>query len=763
MESSSDTDIHVSSSDDEQRVPGPAEPWEDENRPLYPGSRITLKQSIVSILTFAVITSLTRDQFGHLLDLINLHTPYDIKEFKTLYKFRQCLGNSELPIDRIHYCNNCNAILDSASEKCRKPGCANSKNSFFIRIPFLTQLKNMYSRPGFRDLLRYRYKRKKQHEENIEGLYDAMAYKELCLPGEFLSDPNNISLSWNTDGVSPFKSAGNKEIWPIYLFINELPPHVRYLPENVILAAIWYGEGKPNFNMFVGSLYDEFCALNKGYELESPDEDVPILVRGLLLWGTCDLPAKAYMLNMQQYNGRCGCPTCYQPGETVDSTWVYLNKPELQRLRTDGEARALANLAARTGKIQEGHKGWAELFNIVAEPIRTTNIDSLHGVFGVTKKVLKLLFFTDFAGSLRHYLQLSDERLTNVKTRIDTQRNPRPMSKFFTDWKGHEHMIMFFCYTLPLLGDLMKPEYLLHFKKFLSAMYVLFSKSISEEMIQAAQEALTEWEAEFEILYGESNKPLNVHQMKHLPVKVRDCGALWDMNCFFCENLNGQLNRLINNSNRPDLQIASKFSQLIFVRTKFQTELSKEKDKEVFDLCDKMLNRTRNLELIQIGEKMSRGKLVKPQIIPQVVDDLLRLNDLQGANVSLFSKLLLNGSLYIVQNQNREVQYDNSFAQYELNNNLSIGVLHYFAQISNCVCRRECACNKQYYGVLLKCDLLPIDTLYDAIPPFTFEVTGYNEMELIPIDSLKCVCFPSTIKDTGKSFVVVPPHIMQLT
>ena len=43
---------------------------------------------------------------------------------------------------------------------------------------------------------------------------------------EFLSEPGNVSLLLNTDGVSMFKSS-NISIWPIWLVINELPPHIR--------------------------------------------------------------------------------------------------------------------------------------------------------------------------------------------------------------------------------------------------------------------------------------------------------------------------------------------------------------------------------------------------------------------------------------------------------------------------------------------------------------------------------------------------------
>ena len=48
-----------------------------------------------------------------------------------------------------------------------------------------------------------------------------------------------------------------------------------------------------------------------------PNTNSSITVKGLLLGGTCDLPAKAMMMNMMQYNGRFGCSRCKQEGTVV--------------------------------------------------------------------------------------------------------------------------------------------------------------------------------------------------------------------------------------------------------------------------------------------------------------------------------------------------------------------------------------------------------------------------------------------------------------
>ena len=70
--------------------------------------------------------------------------------------------------------------------------------------------------------------RRRQEEGYISDVYDGKAYQIHIAEGGFLSNTMNISLLLNTDGVQVFKSS-NLSLWPVYLVINELPPHLRYL------------------------------------------------------------------------------------------------------------------------------------------------------------------------------------------------------------------------------------------------------------------------------------------------------------------------------------------------------------------------------------------------------------------------------------------------------------------------------------------------------------------------------------------------------
>lgn len=116
---------------------------------------------------------------------------------------------------------------------------------------------------GFYEALQHRFNRRKYIEDSIEDIYDGSEYRQvatstycdaiqwrqyafnhikihyvhsqinfyrkLCQAGGFLTkSSNNITFKLNTDGISVFNSS-TKDLWPIILQINELPPSMRFV------------------------------------------------------------------------------------------------------------------------------------------------------------------------------------------------------------------------------------------------------------------------------------------------------------------------------------------------------------------------------------------------------------------------------------------------------------------------------------------------------------------------------------------------------
>lgn len=135
-----------------------------------------------------------------------------------------------------YYCSVCHKTVVDSQNVCTN--CQQySSVKYFIRLSIIDQLKLIISKKNYLLLLQYRFDRLKISQLSIEDIYDGSIYSKGDLK-EFLENPNNISLTWCTDGVPVFKST-KLSIWPFYMRINELPYNLRILRENTILAGLY--------------------------------------------------------------------------------------------------------------------------------------------------------------------------------------------------------------------------------------------------------------------------------------------------------------------------------------------------------------------------------------------------------------------------------------------------------------------------------------------------------------------------------------------
>ena len=95
-------------------------------------------------------------------------------------------------------------------------------------------------------------------------------------------------------------------LWPVQLCITNLPPNVRMDLRNLVLAGIWLGPVKPDMTILLQPILERIFILHQdGVEIQTP-AGVKRL-RAKLLCGFFDLPARAAVLNLTQWNGHFGC------------------------------------------------------------------------------------------------------------------------------------------------------------------------------------------------------------------------------------------------------------------------------------------------------------------------------------------------------------------------------------------------------------------------------------------------------------------------
>lgn len=725
--------------------------------PIYPGASITLHESLLAIFTVMSNCHLPGNVVAHILKLIALHCPDNSRVKKTLYTFKKYFAKIGQTLMVFHYfCADCIYPLQSKLSECQK--CRKRDNaSYFLELPLLNQLQNLFKRDKFYENLQFRFKPdRKRCSENIEDIYDGRVYKEEVEKG-FLSDPSNISFMWYSDGVSIFKSS-SFSIWPLCLVVNELPYKLRTLPENILLVGLWFGKHKPNPNIFLRPLHKTMNNFEKnGLTFKLPDNST-ILVKGKVICGTCDLPAKSKFLQFKQFNSYYGCPKCLSEGARAPTgkttVQVYPFTPNIEK-RTHQETVQTARLALearRTNKDASilGIKGPTLLAKIVPDLIRCTAIDIMHGVaLGLCKLLLHLWFASKFSNmewSVHHLFDLADEKLRKFKAPSFSQRAPRSL-KEMKFWKASEYKMFLMYYSVPIMKNILDEVYLKHHCLLVSALSLLSQDSISLSQVQAASAMLQSYVSDFPRLYHIRYLGINVHQLIHLPDEVINLGPLWVYSCFFLENFNGKINKFFHGTQCVALQIcsaASMFMQIPIFKRRLQPDSqisnflsSVENSSKPFRIADVIDNST-----YAVGSYSYEYETVRASAL--TVRNFLNA---QQGSCAVFYRLKKHGVMYFSAEYGRSSnRRESSYVLFENDNSPKLGQVLRFAKWSECrdICDIGCQDCPSTYLAIIKIFNRQHWFLHDmghVRLPYMAKCVPTNEVIAVGVQSIKHLCF----------------------
>ena len=295
--------------------------------------------------------------------------------------------------------------------------------------------------------------------ENITDVTSGMLYKELLRSRSFSN--NDISLTWNTDGISVFNSS-KYSIWPLQASINELPPHLR--AKNILLIGLWFGE-KPNMNTFLKPFVEECSRLqNEGFYFSNelqPRKVVPLIF-------CADAPARAMVRNAKQYNGMYGCDWCETPGVTEQVArgpsprYYPLRTPVVMR---DARSQARNAINSTPENPIKGIKGVTVVDCLPTfDLVRGTAADYMHSVcLGTTRGMVNLWVDSkhhDEDYYIGNHVGVIDERLQAIYPPSEIHRPPRSLSQR-NYWKASEWRA-FLLYSLVVLRGILPTTYLNH-------------------------------------------------------------------------------------------------------------------------------------------------------------------------------------------------------------------------------------------------------------------------------------------------------------
>lgn len=240
----------------------------DMDSVLMSAGTMTKAEALLMVMSHAERHNITETQLHDLLKLINILFGKEVLP-RSKYLFNKVFKNNSDIVEFHFYCKTCKVYIGTKQDIqdknivqcaiCSAPIEISSLNSasFFINVPITPQIQTLLENPEIQNSMTYRHQRL-QNEHVISDRYDGEMYRDLSRPGGILSDPNNFSFNFNSDGSPVFKSS-RFSIWPIHLHLNELPPKMRF--QNVVLAGLWFGTQEPVMSIFLRPFVDQAITL----------------------------------------------------------------------------------------------------------------------------------------------------------------------------------------------------------------------------------------------------------------------------------------------------------------------------------------------------------------------------------------------------------------------------------------------------------------------------------------------------------------------
>ena len=400
--------------------------------------------------------------------------------------------------------------------------------------------------------------------------------------------------------------------------------------------------------------------------------------------GVFDMVAKAPILNMNQFNGKHGCPSCLHPGERIAFAQTY-PPGTVYPARTTLSLQIAAEQAERSRKIVEGVKGSSVLASVLDLPIGAP-IDYMHCVLeGVAKRLLDKWVTTPrqpfYIG--KQSLKQLDQRFVMQQPPQEFTRAPRSIEKHRKYWKASEYRTWLLFYSLPLLLGSLPPLYIHHLTLLVTALHILLQPSIKTAQINAAEAMLKDFVSLVPDLYDKNECTINMHLLLHLADQARKWGPLWGFSAFPFEHKNGYIMSHIHSPYRIAGQLMFSF-RLSQTLDAVQEELTKTASEEVLSFLQPSGAHSYSSQLTCGGYVV--GLVCNLAIDSETKDLISGLVDECPSHVMSFSRVYHHGVLlHSIEFGRPDNKRNSTVCSYVANGKDYYGIIQAFLLVENTV------------------------------------------------------------------------------
>lgn len=465
------------------------------------------------------------------------------------------------------FCEKCKEVVKSGNY-C--PQCdiktTKTRDNFFVYIPIKQQIALTLHK--HLDAI-MEFVEKERTNETIQDIYDGKVFQETKL-----KYPNIIilPLTFNLDGASVSNSS-KTSIWPILIYQNFLPPNIRFMKENILLAGVISTNTKPDLAKLMLPFIIEMNQLFK--------DKISIIRDGknhhflpLVMFCLCDLPARAEVQQIKFVSGYHSCPVCLQRGEAVKTTngkssYVrYVKTDEKPEMRTHTQTITYTITHLATKKSVHGIKGITPLIAFPAyDVIRNVSTDQMHGTFlGIMNDLLDIWLGKKCLKNVKNGFKIKtvedrmkfNRNILQLKPYSEITRKPRSLFER-SFYKAVEYKNLLWFYIHYSLYGILSQAAINHFDLLSAATYILNKPEISKADIHQAADMLEKFANDFESNYSKNSVTMNVHMIRHYAHNVIESGPLWCQSMFGFESRMGDFKKCQRSNNCIAESIAKKY------------------------------------------------------------------------------------------------------------------------------------------------------------------------------------------------------------